>query len=88
MDDLGLMEAFYRVFSFSFTRFASRWSNTAKSSGSERVGPGFGATFRGALEAPDDDRNDVGHGDASQDAAVPAQKRPVWLSQFSGCWRV
>ena len=59
MDDLGLMEALYRVFSFSFTRFASRWSQKP--------------IFR-ALEAPDDEQNDVGYGDARQGAAVPAQE--------------
>ena len=34
MDDLGLMEVLYQLFPFSFTRFASRRSDTATSSSS------------------------------------------------------
>ena len=65
------------MFSVSFTRFVSRWSKTAKSSGSAGhalVGHGLRAENPGAEEVPDDDQNDVRRGDVHQDAAVPAQE--------------
>ena len=56
---------------------------------SAAVGPGHGAP--GAPEAPDDHHSKVGHGDASDNAAVPVQEgqrlgevpcsswRPTWV---------